>query len=503
MKIKIIITGLLLFTLCSCKKFLEQNPETTVAQSAFFKSQGDFEQAVVGVYSPLRTIYNMEWQLTEMRSDNTFFIYDVANRGSKPWEDLATFTVETNNASLMTYWQNNYLVISRANLVLANLDNISFDQFVKDNIKGQALFLRALAYFNLANNFGNVPLFLGPPSSYNETFKQRTPVSDIYKQVIDDASSASLLLPTDPNKADIGRVTSGAAFSLLADTYLTLGLWSDAQTALQSVMKMGYSLLPDYNNIYNPSNKGNDEIIFEINFVEGTSQAMYSTFPYSFLPVLADPSVLTGITPEAINNDGSFNTPAPDLIAAYEDTSRDKRFAASIGFYTGPSPLVGVTYTHTPYIKKFQHPHALSGQTNQNWIVYRYAEILLMMAESLNEQNKSSEALPYLNAVRQRAKLPYVTISSQTELREKILNERRIELAFENKRWHDLVRSGLAIEVMNAFGAKVKANPGNYYYAAGNAPPPNAFNVTKNYLVYPIPITEIVINPELTQNPGY
>lgn len=503
MKNKIIITWVFLLTLCSCKKFLVENPETTVAQANFFKNQNDFEQAVVGVYAPLRPIYNIAWQLTEMRSDNTFFMYDVANRGSKPWEDLATFTVETNNSTLMGYWQNNYLIVSRANQILVNIDNISFDQAAKDNLKGQALFLRALAYFNLVSNFGGVPLFLTPPTSYEETFKPRVTANDIYKQVIDDASAAASLLPPRSGKTVFGRVTSGAALSLLADVYLTLGLWVKAETALQSVKNMGYSLLPDYNNIYRPSNKGNNEIIFEVNFMEATSQPMFSTFPYSFLPVLANPSVLTNVTPAPINNDGSFNTPTPDLIEAYEDTARDKRFAASIGFYTGSSPLVGVTYNNTPYIKKYLYPHAISGQTNQNWIVYRYAEILLMIAESLNEQNKPSEALPYINEVRRRANLPDLTTTGQAELRGKILNERRIELAFENKRWHDLVRSKLAVEVLNKFGAKVKANPGNYYYATGNAPPPNAFNVTINYLVYPIPITEIIINPKLMQNPGY
>jgi hypothetical protein len=500
---KIISIGFFLLILSSCKDFLIENPEVTVAQTDFYKSQGDFEQAVIGAYAPLRNIYNTEWQMTEMRSDNTFFIYDVAQRGPKPVEDLATFTVETNNAPLMNYWQNNYLVVSRANQVLVNIDKSTFGQAAKDNLKGQALFLRALAYFNLLNNFGGVPLFVVPPGSYEETFKTRAAASDISKQVIDDAGAAASLLPSGAGKTDVGRVTSGAAQTLLADMYLTLGVWSKAETALRSVLTMGYSLLPDYSDIYKPSNKGNNEIIFQVNFLEATSQPMYSTFPYAFLPDLADPGVLTGIKPETRNGDGSFNTPTPDIISAYEDSAKDKRFAASIGFFTGPSPLVGVTYNNTPYIKKYLHPHALSGQTNQNWIVYRYAEVLLMLAECLNEQNKPGEALPYINMVRRRAGLPDLLIAGQAELRNKILNERRIELAFENKRWHDLVRKNLAVEVMNAFGAKVKANPGHYYYAPGNAPPPNAFNVDKNDLLYPIPVTEIVINPELQQNPGY
>ncbi len=499
----IIILSIAFITLSSCEKFLSQTPETTVSQENFYKSQKDFEQAVVGIYSPLREIYNYAWQMSEMRSGNTYFIYDVAQRGPKPVEDLATFTVETNNASVLRNWRNNYLIISRANQVLTRIDGMTFEQSVKDNLKGQALFLRALSYFDLASNFGDVPLFLDPPGSYAETFKNRTAVGEIYQQVIADATAAIPLLPAGPGIAEVGRATAGAASALLADVYLTLGKWPEAEAALRPVLNMGYSLLPDYSDIYRPGNKGNAEILFEVNFVEATSQPMFSTFPYAFLPDLEDPSILTGVTPETRNGDGSFNIPTPDMLAAYEDPATDKRYNASLDFYTGPSPLVGVVYNNTPYIKKYQHPHALSGQTAQNWIIYRYAEVLLMMAEVLNEQQRPADALPFINQVRTRAGLPALTTTDQGQLREKIMHERHIELAFENKRWHDLVRTGKAVQVLNEFGAKVKANPGHYYYATGNAPPPNAFNVKDDFLVFPIPVTEIVINPELQQNKGY
>ena len=125
------------------------------------------------------------------------------------------------------------------------------------------------------------------------------------------------------------------------------------------------------------------------------------------------------------------------------------------------------------------------------------------MAESLNEQGKSGEALPYLNQVRSRAGLGDIANANQTELSEIILHERRIELAFENKRWDDLVRKGLAVETMNDFGTKVNTNPQEYYYAPGNTPPPGSFEINVNDLIYPIPLNEINVNPELEQNPGY
>lgn len=497
------ITIILLITIfSSCSDFLDIKPKTTLASANFYKTQADFEQAVTGTYAPLQTLYSQDWQLTEMRSDNTYFIYNIGNRGGKPTEDLATFTVATNNATVITQWTNDYLIIARANEVLATIDGATFTQSIKDNLKGQALFLRAFAYFDLVRKFGGVPLFLTPPTSYAETFKSRSTSTEIYDQVIADAKAAAALLP---NKAGttIGRPSSGAANTLLADAYMMLGKWAEAETALLTVTSMGYSLLSNYGDIFKPTNKGNSEIIFDIGYVAGTSQPLFNAVPYTFLPATPNPSVITGVSPANANGGGSMNIPTPELIAAYESQITDTRFAASIGFFTGAGALVGIpTYTDQPYVKKYLYPHAVYGQTDVNWPVYRYAEVLLMLAECLNEQNKTG-ALGYLNQVRTRAGLANKASATQSALRDDILQERRVEFAFENKRWFDLIRAGKAVSVMNAFGTNVKANPQNYYYVTGNIPPPNSFNVTTDLLLYPIPVTEIVINSELKQNPGY
>jgi len=502
MKNILIAMGLVLITASSCKKFLNKVPENAVTQANFFQSASDFEQAVSGIYAPLQTIYQSHWIMGELPSDNTFFAYNTAQRGPEPIENFATFSVVSNNTHLLDNWKANYLIISRANMVLSTIDAIDFDQTLKNNLKGQAFFLRALAYYDLVRNFGGVPLFTGPATSYTGTFKEKSSAGDIYNQIISDADSAAMLLP-GKSAQTIGRPSSGAAYTLLGSAYLTLGRWSDAQTALEQVLPMGYSLLSDYAQVFSPANKYNDEMLFEVGYVTGTSQALYSTFPYTFLPQVTDPSIFTGISPEPTNGSGSFNTPTRDLIADFEDTALDKRFAASIAFYSGPSPLPGITYNHFPYIKKYQYPHTTAAQTAQDWPVFRYAEVLLMLAESLNEQDKPGDALIYLNQVRQRAGLNPATASTQAALRPVILHERRIELAFEDKRWYDLIRSGLAVSVMNDFGAEVKADPQAYYYPAGTAPVASSFMLTENNLVFPIPGTEITINPKLVQNPGY
>jgi len=499
---KIIITTFLLATFSACSDFLDVKPETTLPSANFYKTKADFEQAVVGIYAPLQTIYSQDWQLSELRTDNTHFIFNIGNRGGKPTEDIATFTVETNNVTVITQWNTDYLIIARTNEVLGLIDEASLDQIVKNSVKGQALFLRAFAYFDLVRKFGGVPLMLVPPKSYEETFKSRSTATEIYNQIIKDVNASVSLLPVK-STGTLGRATSGAANVLLADVYMTLGRWAEAEAALLLVTNMGYNLLPNYADVFKPSNKGNSEIIFEIGYIFGTSQPLFSAVPYSFLPATPNPAVITGVSPANANGGGSLNIPTPEMIAAYESQVNDKRFAASIGFFTGAGALVGIpTYTNQPYIIKYLHPHAVYGQTDENWPVYRYAEVLLMLAECLNEQNKSG-AIGYLNQVRTRAGLPDKVFTSQTAFRDDVLKERRVELAFENKRWYDLIRAGKAIEVMNAFGVSMLANPQNYYYPTGTTPPPNSFNVTANLLLYPIPVTEIIVNPQLTQNPGY
>ncbi|WP_439581214.1 RagB/SusD family nutrient uptake outer membrane protein [Dyadobacter bucti] len=502
MNIRILLAGMLLLTVSACSDFLDISPETNLSSTNFYKSKTDFEQAVGGVYAPLQPLYNQDWILNEMRSDNTHFIFNIAQRGPKQDEDPSTFTVENNNVNTGAKWNNNFLIISRANQVLKSIDAVEFDQPSKDNLKGQTYFLRAFAYFDLVKNFGGVPIFMDPADSYQTTFKPRSEISAVYEQILSDLAQATTLLPNRANQA-VGRVSSGSAYTLLADVYINLKRWADAETALKQVTGMGYTLLANYADVFSPSNEGNTEMIFDVQYAEGTAQAVSNFLPYKFMPVLTDPSVITGVKPSASNTDGSYNTPTPDMLAAYEDTLADKRFAASIGFYSGPSPLVGVVYNHTPYVKKYLFPHARYRETAVNWPVYRYSEVLLMLAEAMNEQNRPAEAVAQLNLVRRRAGLKDVPAGSQASVRDAIFKERRIELAFENKRWHDLVRGGQAVTTMNAYGARVKANPQKYYYPAGSAPADAAFQVSERDLLYPVPIGEIIINPELTQNTGY
>ncbi len=190
---------------------------------------------------------------------------------------------------------------------------------------------------------------------------------------------------------------------------------------------------------------------------------------------------MTGI-PEVARIVEGYNIPTPDIINAYEEG--DIRKDASIGMLVAH----GEKY---PYIKKYCHAHAVTGITNDNWPVYRYSETLLYIAEALNEQGKTAEALTYLNQVRKRAGLAASAAVSQSEVREAILNERRVELAFENKRWLDLIHSGQVESVMKAYGERVKANPQDYYFPAGYGVAPQSY--TDIRVLFPLPAAEAAL----------
>jgi tetratricopeptide (TPR) repeat protein len=368
-------------------------------------------------------------------------------------------------------------------------------------------------YFDLVRYYGGLPIYQHAPLSREETYIPRASVQEVYDLIIADATDAAAKLSA-PAFPQTGRATKGAALTLLGDVYLTLKKYDLAENALKQVTAMGYTLFPNYGDAFQLVNKNGKESVFEIQFNTGLAipQANVDASVYNFLPRMANTTVVTGVNYNNITTVGGFNTPTQDLISAYE--TGDQRLDASIAIaegtfnatddFTATAVKSSVNYTAPagkagrPFPRKFLHAHVIGNQTNDNWPVYRYPEVLLLLAESLHQQGKSAEALLYLNTVRERAfgdALHNITTTDQATLQAAILKERRLELAFENKRWLDLVRTGNAITVMNAFGIQQKAQYS--YLQAGS------YHVTKDRLLFPIPNAEMLLNDKLTPNPGY
>ena len=516
----------LLLGVSSCSDFLDRSPYSSITTNNFYQTEEDFEQAITGVYEPFKNLYGtIEWLFGEMRSDNTGCIY--CNRPSWAMADMDYMTENSNTAFVSTKYYSFYIMIGRANQVIATIEEANVNKEVKDRIKGEALYLRAFAYFDLVQYFGGVPLHTEPSTTYEESFKPRASVEEVYAQIEKDALEAISILPVR-SKQELGHASKGSAQTLLGNVYMVLKRWADAEKVLKEVVNSGeYELLADYGSLFSPSNKNNKESIFEIQYMQDPTKGANSLFAYYFLPFMLNPADATGAFPNPCmsNSDqGGFNTPTPELIAAYEEG--DKRLDASIGIiegtldskwaideFKGLKSIVGYQnpdgIAAYPYIKKYVTPHSKVYYGDDDWPVYRYAEVLLFLAEAVNEQNRPDEAVKYLNnvygqaSIRGRAGLAPITSQSVDALRKVIAHERQIELAFENKRWTDLVRTGKVEEVMTAQFQKIKSNPHDYYWPSSTSPLDSYYNFNTNKILLPIPTRELDLNSQLVQNPGY
>lgn len=507
-RIILLLTATIIFTSCS-KSFLNNTPEDFLTAANFYKTESDFQQALVAAYASVRSAGDINaWVIGEMRSDNTHYDIDRGASASIAITarlEVADFLDDDGNQVTNEKYNNSYVGISRVNVILDRITDIQMDQAKKDQIIAEARFLRAFLYFELVRYYGGVPLPLHEVKNAAEAQLQRSTADEVYAQIIDDAIAAAAVLP--PKAKELGRTSKAAAKVLLAYVYLTRNKYAEAEAVLKEVTGYGYSLLSDYRSIFNPANKTNNELIFEAQYKDGAN-GMPSNFIYYFAPQTPDVYPVTGFH---LNNRGTggLNVPTPGMLACYKEG--DTRFDASVAIaegtgaagsfvidvikspvgYSAPPGKIG-----RPFIRKYDWPHSVVSQTNSNWPVYRYADVLLLLAEALNEQSKSTEALTYLNQVRHRAFAGggTITVTDKSALRDIIAQERRVELAFENKRWPDLVRTGKAIEIMTADGIKMKELDAGLN--------PNAYKVTDWRLLFPIPRREIQI-ANLTQNPGY
>ncbi|PTT02175.1 RagB/SusD family nutrient uptake outer membrane protein [Pedobacter sp. HMWF019] len=518
MKRKYILTIALLFLgLASCKKdFLNLSPPDKDSSASFYKTESDFLQALSGAYNLLRASHgnanNSCWDMGEMRSDNTYFDLNEQNRGvgALQLEDIANFTDDAVNGNTQSKWIADYSGISKVNSIIDRLPTANFENNLKVPIMAQAKFLRALWYLDLVQYYGGVPLQVHEVTKESQASLPRSSVASVYGQIVSDALDAAGNLAPASNFPQSGRATAGAAKTLLGHAYLLQKKYDLAEKQLKDVTQMSYALNSPYASAFLPANKNSKESIFEIQYLNTVGLGQESRFIYQWLPVASGVSVLTGAVPNSPNSNGGYNVPSLNLINAYE--RNDQRLDASIGVVEGvllgntftPERMKSIIgYTLPPgktarrVVRKFLHTHAVTGNSDENFPVYRYSDVLLMLAEALNEQNKSGEALPYLNAIRNRAGLLGATSLDPNTLRGIIAHERRIELAFENKRWLDLVRSGQAVQVMNAYGTELKMMLTNIS--------PNAYNVTSKRLIFPIPKIEMERNVTLVgnQNPGY
>jgi hypothetical protein len=476
----------LMTTSCS-EDFLEKSPKAVLTQDSFFQTAEHAEQAVNAIYNHLRSFNVHVFSyigVTDIASDD-------AEKGSVPGdagflEDINNFTHDANNTASAGIWGGYYQGVFRANQVIANVPNIEMDDTLRQRFLAEARFLRAYFYFFLVRTYGGVPIIDRPlnPEEYQQTRNTR---EEVYEFIIADLQFAMANLPSksEYEAENLGRATRGAAQGLLAKVNLFQDDFQGAYDHAVSVINSNeYALYPDYLGIFRQEGEHSSESLFEVSAValeQGGGGHQYNQVQ----GIRGDP-----------NHGWGFNSPSDDLEAAYE--AGDPRKEATI-IYNGQTLPSGEVVEADPNMgpdAKFsrkahlpQMPPRGFGNSGANIRILRYADILLIAAEAANELGNTAVALDYVNQVRERARqgnpdiLPDVTTTGQSELRNAIWQERRVELAMEQQRYFDLVRQGRAQEVFAALG--ITWVPGKHE-------------------VFPLPQSEIDISGgTLEQNPGY
>lgn len=473
---KIIIYGipmlLLSMVITSCKKsFVDITPRGIVPVTTYYTTEIDIRNALTGTYSSLRPIYNEQYGFGELPSDNA----QTYGESEVLYGEQDKLTWAATSINLQNAWARFYATIAYANIVLEHVGTPPMTEANRNSYTGQAKFLRALMYFNLVRMYGGVPLILKEITSETEALSyNRSPAAAVYAQIEKDLTEAAAVLPAAYTGSDIGRATSTAANALLGKVYMYQNKFTEAESTLATVSANAGTLLP-YDQIFGQGKDNNRDIIFSVQYLGG-GFGEGNTFARSFVP---QPS---GTTITAVTGN-SNNSGTPDLYNAFE--AGDNRRNTAIGVYSAGT----LVYY---YAKKFVYQSVGANSEGDNdWPVLRYADIILLYAEALNENNKTPDALTQLNLVRSRSGLAAKTGLSQIDARTAIRNERRVELCFEGERWFDLIRWNIMVTVM-------QAHKTNYVPANGSIG-----NVLPTLSLYPIPRREITLNPNLTQNPGY
>lgn len=498
MKAKNISTYLLaiLFVAATgCKKVLNQPVLGQYTPGNFFTNDANAKLAVNAAYVPLSFTNpsgNTIWVLGDVASDDAI---KGGNAGDQSDFTLINqFNILPTNSAVQNVWAQYYNGIFAANVVVDGLaGNTAVSASVKQQVLGQAEFIRAYCYFILTNCYGAIPLHLHVETPA-QAQKPRSSQASIYAQIEADCTAAAAALPTSWTGADIGRATKGAAMALLAKAYLFEGKWAQAASTAQAVDALGiYSLLPVFSQNFQAATKNNAEAIFSVQHQSGLTPFQGNNLNQWFAP-------------RSLNGYGFFY-PTQSLVNSFEVDNgvTDPRLNYTVA--QAGQPYFDVpfdpTWTTTGYLSKkhcqplSEIPASIKGDGNLNYQAIRFSEVLLIEAEALNESGNSAGALVPLNRVRKRAResylydsslpgygtvpaglLPDITVTDQSQLRDIIRKERRSELALEFHRFFDVIRYGKA-----------------YADAALQPNAPN-FNYTTNQF-FPIPESEIETNPNI------
>jgi hypothetical protein len=515
---------------CNDKAYLTEVPFDFVGPENFYRTADDARAAIAGVYASAlhttgdgyygRNFVMLVEFLTEMQTPY------LSATNERSLVDNYTFTTAHNY--LYTSWQGAYQAINRANSVIDRVPAIPMDVALRDRLVAEAKFLRALHYFNLVRMFGGVPLRTTETTSLDSLQQPRATAAQVYGQITADLADAIRVLPPKAGYtgADIGRATRGAAKTLLAKAHIQragTGVssgaeasadWQAALTLLRDIKaNEGYSLVASYATLFDMSNEGNPEVIFDIQC--SRSNGIGCRLSNQVAPRKSN---------YGASQNGSFTAEEPFFL---EFAANDRRRAATwqLTFTDKSSALVtyssttwtaaGLYGADTPYMAKFLDRQSVTaGNDEPNYIILRHGDNLLMEAEAINElQGPTGEAYAAINAVRTRAGIPnLVTGLSRQAFKDSLFKERRLELAMEGPHGHfdsqrnwEWARARIQANIdrgaaWNALPSAQRIRQSRWPKVGNGAPTPQ---VTDKFKLLPIPATARDLNPRLDQNPGW
>ena len=477
----LIIIVVMGFTFNSCEDFLDTKPYSNgialeEGDSIVYATASEVEAALAGVYGDFRNEY---WELDHFVNGDAQSDDAYAGADNPANFQIDDYQIDATNSNVSRDWAYLYSTIGKTNLVIDNVGLVPDPELTadrKNEILGEASFIRAYHYFQLVQLWGDVPLVLESVGTFNLEilpllFPPRAPMDSVYVQIIKDLETALAYVKTTAENKTI--ITKGAVNALLAKVYATIQPpdWNKVSQYCDAVIAGGYSLLPNYDELWDNQHENSSEAIFEINYDGTSSSGNWGA------------SMFIGMDWK------KFNIPSNDLVRAFEAEGDAIRLASSITKQdvTGKWTDANWPQAEYPFIYKYR---IYTSPSPQNYIFIRLADIILLKAEALNELGDVAGAGALVNQVRSRVQLAATTAATKESMRLAIEKERRLELAFEGHRWYDLKRTGRAIEVVNNVTGPDGVTKIGY-------------NLTQNRLIWPVPQAELDKNSKLTQNEGY
>lgn len=511
MRYSILIIGSLaaILSFTSCEDFLTDEPESVLGQANFYTTPVRINQGVLGCYAGMKSILTDEWMLTELRSDNTC-VSAISSSSSRrqALTNIAHFALLPSEVDIQNYWYNTFQNISNINAVLPSVLDSTYVAIEKDRAQYEAelRFMRAYHYFTLVNLFGDmfkITSVIGPDEAKGIV---RSPVTEVYNDIIlPDLIIAADNAPDFYTGDDIGRATKWAAKGLLAKAYIQMGGLENlamAKPLLEEVInESGQGLASNYADLFDPAKEMSGDVMQEVLFsvrYKGGSTTNGSQFWEFFAP--QNSALLAAGTPDGDNN------PTFEFMSLYDGDTLDTRASASFDLYYRSSTRFA------SYITKFMDPNIKIKESAENdWIVLRFADILLLYAEVLAQDGSFATAHIPVNEVRRRAGKPEAApFTTQLMALDSVYHERRLELAFENHRWFDLLRMNTSYsnpnKAMDIIKLHTFTTDWSFVYSLFDPlPVPDEGNYVNDRLLLPIPQYEIDANNEMVipQNNGY